>query len=337
MMKRASVISIVVLCLSAVQTFAGGIVPAGKPFLRQLTERDSILVADWLEYGFELDSVSAGVSIGLQDFSEASNDTLTLVRNWTIDTLPVGKTGRRHAKSRGLYRLRGSVILAAFEEGAYELPQIAVRRVGEDFIDTLLFEPVRFDVKSIPVDTATFVIHDIKGPVRYPLTFVEVIPYAAGALLLAALAFLTVWLVRKRMAGRGNDVADEPSYIVALRNLDRFRDAKYWAPDKQKAMYSGITDTLRTYIEDRFGVNAEEMTTAEIFSALEGCRDIAEDLFLETRELFELSDFVKFAKHTASDDENKRAIPTAVRFVTSTYQSMLDAQAAEGGEEAAGN
>ena len=34
--------------------------------------------------------------------------------------------------------------------------------------------------------------------------------------------------------------------------------------------------------------------------------------------------FVKFAKHTASDEENARALPTAVRFVTSTYQTVLE-------------
>ena len=129
------------------------------------------------------------------------------------------------------------------------------------------------------------------------------------------------------------ETCTEPAYIVALRGLDRYRGDKYWAADKQKTMYSGITDTLRTYIESRFDVNAEEMTTAEIFSALKGAGDIPEDLYKDVKELFELSDFVKFAKHTASDEDNARAIPTAVRFVTSTYQSQLDAEAAEKSEE----
>ena len=105
-------------------------------------------------------------------------------------------------------------------------------------------------------------------------------------------------------------------------------------------MYSGITDTLRTYIESRFGVNAEEMTTAEIFDSLRAATDLTPDLYAEVKELFELSDLVKFAKHTASDEDNARAIPTAVRFVTTTYQTQMDAEAArasqDAGEEAAG-
>ena len=38
----------------------------------------------------------------------------------------------------------------------------------------------------------------------------------------------------------------------------------------------------------------------------------------------ECADYVKFAKHVASQEENARALPTAVRFVTSTYQTVLE-------------
>ena len=55
-------------------------VPAGQAFLRQLQPRDSVLIADQLEYGFQLDSVAEGTRIALPDFSGASIDTLTLVR-----------------------------------------------------------------------------------------------------------------------------------------------------------------------------------------------------------------------------------------------------------------
>ena len=55
--------------------------------------------------------------------------------------------------------------------------------------------------------------------------------------------------------------------------------------------------------------------------------DVPQELMVELKELFELADFVKFAKFTASDDDNAKALPTAVRFVTSTYQTELDDEA----------
>ena len=110
---------------------------------------------------------------------------------------------------------------------------------------------------------------------------------------------------------------------MALRKLDKYRGNKMWAPEKQKAFYSGITDTLREYIAARYDIGAMEMTTAEIFKDMKEA-DVPQDLMAELKELFELADFVKFAKFTASDDDNVKALPTAVRFVTSTYQAEIE-------------
>ena len=96
-----------------------------------------------------------------------------------------------------------------------------------------------------------------------------------------------------------------------------------WAPEKQKVFYSGITDALREYIDARYHIGAMEMTTAEIMNDLKKT-DLDEDLQAGLKELFERADYVKFAKFTASDDENAAALPLAVKFVTSTYQSEVE-------------
>ena len=298
-------------------------VPAGQAYLRQLQPRDSILVADQLEYGFRLEGVEEGTALALPDFSKAGSDTLTLVRGWQVDTTARRRVRQPGAKGRTrLYDLEGSIVLAPFEEGTYQLPSIPVLRGA----DTLLFEGVEFEVKTMPVDTATFQIHDIKGQMRYPLTFKELVPWIAGFWLLALLIVLTVCLVLERRRRTSGDTLapKDPAYIVALRELDKWRGDKFWAPDKQKAFYSGITDTLKTYIEDRFGVDAPEMTTAELFDALRQAEDLPAELREELRGVFECADFVKFAKHVASDEDNARALPTAVRFITSTYQTALE-------------
>ena len=296
-------------------------VPAGQAYLKQLQPRDSILIADQVEYGFQLDSLAEGTAIALPEFGGAGNDTLTLVRNWQLDTTATLRVRQPGGKGRAqLYNVRGSIVLAPFEEGTYHLPSIPVLRGT----DTLLFEGLDMEVKTMPVDTATFQIHDIKGQMRYPLTFRETLPWIGGVLLLAALTALLVWWLRRRRSDAAATAHKDPAYIVALRELDKWRGDKFWAPDKQKAYYSGITDALKTYIEDRFGVDAPEMTTAELFDALKGAEDLPAELREELREVFECADFVKFAKHVASREENARALPTAVRFVTSTYQAVLE-------------
>ena len=293
------------------------IIPFGEAFLRQLQKRDSILVADQLEYGFRLDGADTLKGIALPDFEHVSGDTLTLVRSWQLDTLKGGS-------------LEGTIVIAPFEEGQYVLPDIPVLAIGESVQDTLIFKGLEMEVKTIPIDTATFEIHDIKGQMTYPVTFAEVLPWILGVLAVAALVWLLVFLARRYRSthGAGAGPADPP-HVVALRALDRYRGDNYWAPERQKAFYSGVTDALKQYIDDVFGIDAPEMTTAELFDALKGSDSLTPELYGSAKELFERADFVKFAKYTATAEENAAVLPTAVRFVTDTYSSGLEEEPEE--------
>lgn len=329
-MKRL-VILISLFVATAFSASAQETVPAGETFLEPLQKRDSVLIADQLRYGVIIDGLVDGDAISLPEIEKVFNDTLVLVRGWQLDTL--GRKGLFGRKGSGKpLSVKAAMLLAPFEEGEYHLPDIPVLRRRGDVDDTLLFSGQTLDVKTVLVDTASFVPHDIKGLMRYPLTIQEVLPYILGFQLIATVVILIVCIVMSRRRRDKTEVVHEPPYITALKSLDKFRGDKYWAPEKQKAMYSGITDALRTYIESRFGINAEEMTTAEIFDALKGDGDIPGELMAEVRRLFELADFVKFAKHTAAEEDNAAAVPVAVKFVTSTYQSQLDKEAAGEGE-----
>jgi hypothetical protein len=258
-------------------------------------------------------------------------DSIVVVQPWAADTVKV-YGGRKDPKS---YDIDIYMVITSFDEGTYELPRLPVLKASDGRIDSLLFDSQTLDVRTMPVDTASYQVHDIKGPVRYPVTFREILPYLAAAWGFVVLCIL-IWALiasrrKKESVAAGHK---DPPYVVALRKLEGYRGSKYWAPEKQKILYSGITDTLREYIDARFGIDAPEMTTAEIFSELKG-RDIPEDLYSGTKELFETADLVKFAKAFATDEENAAALPAAVRFVTATYQSQLDQEqeeAKEGGE-----
>ena len=289
-------------------------------FLEKLQERDSVLIGDQLRYGFHLQGVPVGTGLLLPDYSKgfAPGDSVEIVSSWTADTVKVGGS-KRHPTS---HDIDFSLVITSFEEGKHRLPPLSViKESSAGVFDTLLFKPLELEVFTIPVDTTTYVIHDIKGQVQYPVTFSEVLPYLIGLLVALALVWAIRALVVARRKRRSPDAApDEPPYLVALRKLEKYRGEKYWAKDRQKVFYSGITDALREYIDARYGIDAPEMTTAEIFDSLSHT-DVPADLFVQTKSLFETADMVKFAKAFASDEENASAVPTAVRFVTSTYQT----------------
>ena len=103
-----------------------------------------------------------------------------------------------------------------------------------------------------------------------------------------------------------------------------------WASDvalgEPGTVFPQFLDYMREYMADRYGVSALERTTAEIFDDLKQT-DIPKDLYDEMKQLFEVSDFVKFAKLTVPDEDNAKVVPAAVRFVTSTYQTEIDEEA----------
>ena len=324
MRKAFQYLALTTLALLSFVAFAkkGELVYQKGAFLKQLQERDSILIADQLLYGFDLNGVEEGTMFAFPQLQDTLMEGVEIVRGWHLDTLNLkkGKNG-----TPNVYDLRGGIVITSFDQGQYALPPLSMQRMTKDgVVDTLIFDSQLLDVKTMPVDTATFQLHDIKGQIKYPITFKEALPWVGAVLGILGVIALIVWLVIRYSKKRGAEAEKkEPAHIVAFRKLDKYKGNKMWAPEKQKAFYSGVTDALREYIDARYDIGAMEMTTAEIMKELKKT-DISEELQIGLKELFERADYVKFAKYIASDEENAAALPWAVRFVASTYQMEVE-------------
>ena len=295
---------------------------AGNTFLEPLQKRDSVLIADQFRYGVLLENVPEGTPLSLPEFKPEKDSPLEILGEWQLDSTRISR--KKEVPAR--YNIKASLILTAFDGGIYELPDIPVLMDGGTLVFRAPEEPL--EVKELPIDMETFQAHDIKPQVKFPYTFREIFPWVLGVLVFIGLVILLVRFIQSRRKAAQEKEMAEPAHIKALRKLDKYRGDKYWKPENQKTFYSGVTDALREYIVSRFGVAAMEMTTAEIFDGLKGS-DIPEDLYAEMKSLFERADFVKFAKFTATDEENATVLPQAVRFVTSTYQAELEEEMKE--------
>lgn len=293
----------------------------GEP-LRSRISRDSILIGDQIEWTFDF-SIAPGEGARVSKPGPTPVPGVEALGEMALDTLSTDK---------GTQHLRGRVLLTSFDSGSYVLPPLYVLLARADgTVDTLEYAGPTLAVNTIPVDTATFQLYDIKGQIRYPLTFKEVLPWIGLALLIAALVWLLVRWIRLRRENRdffGKPVVKDPPHIVALRSLEKTRAQKLWQTGRQKQFYTQVTDALRQYIAERYDVAALEQTSAEMFRDLEG-KDIEPALMEKMKDLFTTADFVKFAKHTASDQENENAIPTAIRFVNETYMKEIEKEEEE--------
>ena len=285
--------------------------------LQSRLSRDSILIGDQIEWTLDL-QLAPGESARISKPGEAPVPGVEALGEMKVDTL---------SQKGGKMDLRGRVILTSFDSGSYDLPQLFVLLGRTDgTVDTLAYAGPHLEVNTIPIDTATFQAYDIKGQIRYPLTFKEIIPWIGLALLVAALVWLLVRWIKMHRENRdffGKPIVQDPPHIVALRSLEKTRAQKLWQNGKQKQFYTQVTDALRQYIAQRYDISALEQTSAEMFRDLAD-KDITPALFDQMKDLFATADFVKFAKHTATDQENENAIPTAIRFVNETYMSQIE-------------
>ena len=90
------------------------------------------------------------------------------------------------------------------------------------------------------------------------------------------------------------------------------------ASEDQKEYYTKLTDTLRKYIEERYGFSAMEMTSSEIIARLTSSGD--QQSLDELRRLFMTADLVKFAKYSTMINENDANLVNAIDFINQTKQ-----------------
>lgn len=111
-----------------------------------------------------------------------------------------------------------------------------------------------------------------------------------------------------------------PAHVIALEKLENIRKQKIWAKGQIKEFHVQLTDVIREYIENRFGIYAAEMTSSEILSAFESGNYIKDVDSFKLKQILEIADAVKFAKYQALQNENDMSMNNAIEFVESTKE-----------------
>lgn len=287
--------------------------------------RDSILVGEQVVWStvFSMPQEKELLFAPYSKVAESEGGAIDVIHDVKLDTLAI---------KNGMKQLQAKLLLTSFDSGYYKLPMmVAVTKEG----DTIYFDSPFLDVTNIPVDTTNYVMHPIKGQMGYPVTFKEVIPWVGLGLLLITLGYLLYRYIKYKRENRnffGKPIVQDPPHIVALRELERLRNEKLWQSGKEKQFYTGVTDTLREYIEGRYSVATMEKTSSEIMESLTD-KGIEERYYRELDELFKTADLVKFAKYSPNVEENEEVIPVAVRFVNSTFMQELEDDKQKGEEK----
>lgn len=220
-----------------------------------------------------------------------------------------------------------SYVLEPFLSGEYIIPPMKVEFWKKSEADGQRHELETEDIKVtitslLAEDLANLEIHDIEGPVELPRPkivsdprFITII--IALSVLLTA---LIVWLrCRSRKAA---PVVRMPAHEIAYLQLERLVADKLPEQGLIKEFYQRISDILRHYIENRFGLHAPEQTTEEFLAALGADATLASSHKSLLKNFLQHCDLVKFAKHEPTTEDIQQTFNSGKNFIAETRETQ---------------
>lgn len=217
-----------------------------------------------------------------------------------------------------LMKVTRKYTLTSFDERLYYLPPMTVKVNGKSYKSRSLA------LKVLTVDVDTLHLNKFYPPKDVqdnPFEWSEWSPVFCLSILLV-ICMLAAYYLSLRV--KDNKPILIPVKIVkrllphqkAMKEIEELKADRSATTENVKEYYTKLTDTIRKYIEERFGFNAMEMTSSEIIQRLHGEQD--KEKIDELKMLFETADLVKFAKYSTLINENDLNLVNAVKFINST-------------------
>lgn len=334
MCKNSTCKALLFFCWLTATLFAGEKASAQRPLIDIRIDSAAILVGEQTKI-----HLTVTTDKGKEVLIPIPKDTLTA----GVEVLNISTPDSSLIENNKLV-IKQDILITSFDSALYLLPPFKVI----DRVDTVYSDRVALKVSTFPVDTDhPEEFNDIKTIWKAPFVFSDYYPVIFGVLIALLIICIIGYIVqrlkqKKSLIPFRKEEPKLPPHEQAIKELDEIKQQKLWQQGRNKEYYTQLTNVLRNYIVERFGINAMEMTSAEILEMLRN-EEEAKPVYANLREMLELSDFVKFAKWHPLPDENERSLQNAYLFVNQTIpvihevvtEENADAPEKEDGENTA--
>jgi len=195
-------------------------------------------------------------------------------------------------------RTSAVITVTAFELGELELPSLDLEVVSADGTSEMLrTDRFGIEVLSVGADEGGD-IRGIRGPLSIPIGVIILVGWLLVLLVLALLLY-AFWRYRRRRGAKAEPgkprAPPVPAWVAALAALDEVEASPMLQRGEVKEYHITVSEIVRRYVEERFHVDALEMTTKEVMAGLEKAR--VDAAFRQGFGRFlDQCDMVKFAK-----------------------------------------
>lgn len=227
------------------------------------------------------------------------------------------------SKDNGIVERTVVYTLTSFDDTLYYLPPFAVK------VDGKAYKSKSLALKVLPFEVDTTHVEKFFGPKDVqdnPFLWSEWRPLVLLFVLTLLLLVLGGYLYYRLRSGKPIITAIRVvkrllPHQKAMKEIEQIKADKMVSSENQKEYYTKLTETLRKYIEERYGFNAMEMTSSEIIQRLTAESD--QKMLDELRQLFTTADLVKFAKYSVLINENDANLVNAIDFINQTKLENL--------------
>ena len=208
--------------------------------------------------------------------------------------------------------------MTSFDDTLYYIPPMTVK------IDGKPYKSKSLALKVLTIEVDTLHAEQFFGPKDVqdnPFQWSDwELPFWLSVLMLVLLAVAYYFYLRLRdnkpIISHIRIVKRLLPHQKAMKEIEQIKADKMVSSENSKEYYTKLTDTLRKYIEERYGFNAMEMTSSEIIEKLMASQD--QKALDELRQLFTTADLVKFAKYSTLINENDANLVNAIDFINQT-------------------
>lgn len=240
------------------------------------------------------------------------------------DIIPYNELKWIEDKSLGKSYLETSIDYLFWDPGVFKLR--AVDFVLSDSTTevmplegTLLF--VRPPVMDIDT-TKQIPVKPIKDIVREYRKWTDFLPHLIGIIALFTILFFLMRYKDRRKQNLNAELEYTEPYVAphikALDKLTQLKNEQLWQKGEVKTYQSRLTDIIREYLNNRYGIPAMEKTTDEITMALKKDNRFDHSYESQLKEILTMADMIKFAKAQPPADIHDRFMDTAIHFVNNT-------------------
>lgn len=244
---------------------------------------------------------------------------IEIVDRTIIDTTTLGD---------GRVQYNQYITLTSFEDSLFYIAPLPFTSQE----DTFWSESMTLNViQPFEMDTTDIAITDIKGIYKAPIWWWGIFRWVLLALAIIGIGvggYFLITYLRSRYSDSQTTILPteplRPAEEVALEKLDIIREQKIWQKGQTKEYHTQLTDVVREYIARRFDISSTEQTSVETLSAIKPLLNDKRELYEQLRKMLSLADLVKFAKWTATPDENEQSLRNAYTFVKETTIQSIE-------------